>query len=111
MKVLIIEDEQHNFNRLKRLLLAYDANMLVEGPLETINKTRDWLHRHQGSETPVIVFSDIRLADGLCFDALSELSPSSMLVFTNDVHALRSGGGGLLRVTDGDAAALAETDD
>lgn len=92
MKVLIIEDEQHNFNRLKRLLLAYDANMLVEGPLETINKTRDWLHRHQGSETPVIVFSDIRLADGLCFDALSELSPSSMLVFTTayDEYALQA---------------------
>lgn len=52
MKVLIIEDEQHNFNRLKRLLLAYDANMLVEGLLETINETCDWLLRHQGSETP-----------------------------------------------------------
>ncbi len=32
MKILIIEDEQHNFNRLKKLLLGYGATMLVEGP-------------------------------------------------------------------------------
>ena len=43
--------------------------------------------------------------------ALEGTNGVSMLVFTNDVHALRSGGGGLLLVTDGDAAALAETDD
>ena len=92
MKVLIIEDEQHNFNRLKKLLLAYDATMQVEGPLDTIDETRDWLHSHQGNEAPDIVFSDIRLADGLCFDALSELNPSSMLVFTTayDEYALQA---------------------
>ncbi len=92
MKVLIIEDEQHNFNRLKKLLLAYDATMQVEGPLETIDETRDWLHSHQGNEAPDIVFSDIRLADGLCFDTLSELNPSSMLVFTTayDEYALQA---------------------
>ncbi len=50
MKVLIIEDEQHNFNRLKKLLLGYDTTMLVEGPLETIDETRDWLHNRQGNE-------------------------------------------------------------
>ena len=55
MKVLIIEDEQHNFNRLKKLLLGYDTTMLVEGPLETIDETRDWLHNHQGNEAPDIV--------------------------------------------------------
>lgn len=66
--------------------------MLVEGPLETIDETRDWLRRHQGSEAPDIVFSDIRLADGLCFDALSELSRTSMLVFTTtyDEYALQA---------------------
>ena len=92
MKVLIIEDEQHNFNRLKKFLLAYDATMLEEGPLDTIDETRDWLHSHQGSEAPDIVFSDIRLADGLCFDALSELNTSSMLVFTTayDEYALQA---------------------
>ena len=60
--------------------------------METIDETCDWLHRHQGTEAPDIVFSDIRLADGLCFDALSELSPSSMLVFTTayDEYALQA---------------------
>ncbi len=92
MKVLIIEDEQHNFNRLKKLLLSYDATMLVEGLLETIDETRDRLHRHQCAEAPDVVFADIRLADGLCFDALSELSLSSMLVFTTayDEYALQA---------------------
>ncbi len=92
MKVLIIEDEQHNFNRLKKLLLSYDATMLVEGLLETIDETRDRLHRHQCAEALDVVFADIRLADGLCFDALSELSLSSMLVFTTayDEYALQA---------------------
>lgn len=64
MKVLIIEDEQHNFNRLKKLLLGYDTTMLVEGPLETIDETRDWLHNHQGNEAPDIVFSDKPYSSG-----------------------------------------------
>lgn len=56
MKVLIIEDEQHNFNRQKKLLLGYDATMLVEDPLETIDETRGWLHNHQGNEAYRLIF-------------------------------------------------------
>lgn len=55
MKVLIIEDEQHNFNRLKKLLLGYGATMLVEGPFGNDRQTRGWLHNHQGNEAPDIV--------------------------------------------------------
>ncbi len=92
MKVLIIEDEYHNFNRLQKMLLDYDATMQIEGPLESVADTREWLHSHQGEQASDIVFSDIRLNDGIAFDALNELSSSSTLVFTTayDEYALQA---------------------
>ena len=92
MKVLIIEDEIRNFNRLQKMLLEYDSSMEIHGPLESVVDTREWLHAHQGQQAPDIVFSDIRLSDGIVFDALNELSSSSVLVFTTayDEYALRA---------------------
>lgn len=92
MKVLIIEDEYRNFNRLKKMLLDYDVTMQIEGPLESVVETRKWLRSHQGEQAPDIVFSDIRLNDGICFDALDAVSPSSALVFITayDEYALQA---------------------
>ena len=67
-----------------------------------------WLVSEEGGGEPPLVWPEGARPDTF---ALEGTNGVSMLVFTNDVHALRSGGGGLLRVTDGDAAALAETDD
>ena len=92
MKVLIIEDEYRNANRLQKLLLDYDATMHIDGPLESVADTRSWLHTHQGEQAPDIIFSDIRLSDGISFDALDEASPSSIIVFTTayDEYALKA---------------------
>lgn len=92
MKVLIIEDEIRNFNRLQKMLLEYDSSLEIEGPLESVVDTRQWLHSHQGQQAADIVFSDIRLCDGIAFDALGELSTSSVLVFTTayDEYALQA---------------------
>lgn len=92
MKVLIIEDEYRNFNRLQKMLLGYDAAIQIEGPLESVVETRKWLQSHQGEQAPDIVFSDIRLSDGICFDALDAVSPSSVLIFTTayDEYALQA---------------------
>ncbi len=47
MKILIIEDEFRNFNRLQKLLLEYDCTLEIEGPLESVVEARQWLHIHQ----------------------------------------------------------------
>lgn len=92
MKVLIIEDEFRNYNRLRKMLQAYDPAMTIEGPLESVEETRQWLSVHQGENAPELVLADIRLSDGISFDALDGLDASSSLVFTTayDEYALKA---------------------
>lgn len=92
MKVLIIEDEFRNYNRLRKMLQAYDPAMTIEGPLESVEETRQWLSVHQGENAPDFVLADIRLSDGISFDALDGLDASSSLVFTTayDEYALKA---------------------
>ena len=92
MKILIIEDEFRNYNRLRRMLTAYDSTMTIEGPLESVAEARQWLAVHQGTAAPDLVFADIRLSDGISFDALDMLDDATSLVFTTayDEYALRA---------------------
>lgn len=92
MKTLIIEDEFRNYNRLRKLLLAYDPKMTIEGPLESVEETRAWLETHAVDDAPDLVMADIRLSDGISFDALDGISETSALVFTTayDEYALQA---------------------
>lgn len=44
MKVIIIEDEERGFSRLKRLLQNIDNSMELQGPLTTVKAVVDYLH-------------------------------------------------------------------
>lgn len=92
MKTLIIEDEYRNYNRLRKMLLAYEPDMIVEGPLETVAETKRWLSAHKGVGAPDLILADIRLGDGISFDALHDIDDNSMLVFTTayDEYALQA---------------------
>lgn len=92
MKVLIIEDEFRNYNRLRKMLQAYDPMLTIEGPLESVEETRQWLSTHSGVHAPDLVLADIRLSDGISFDALDDLDAHSSLVFTTayDEYALQA---------------------
>lgn len=92
MKVLIIEDEFRNYNHLRKMLQTYDPTMTIEGPLESVEETRQWLAAHKGENAPDLVLADIRLSDGISFDALDGLDASSSLVFTTayDEYALQA---------------------
>lgn len=69
MNILIIEDEKRNFNRLKRLLEDMDYTLRIDGPTTSIAETVDRLRRHPA---PDLILADIRLTDGLSFDALEQ---------------------------------------
>lgn len=92
MKVLIIEDEFRNYNRLHKMLLHAHPDLTIEGPLESVADARVWFSAHRGTLAPDIIFSDIRLSDGLCFDALDLMDEASSLVFTTayDEYALQA---------------------
>lgn len=69
MNILILEDEQRNFNRLRRQLEEIDTTFHVEGPLANIQESVEWLRTHP---TPDLILADIRLPDGLSFDVLRQ---------------------------------------
>lgn len=89
MNILIIEDEKRNFNRLKRLLEEMDYTLRIDGPTTSIAETVDRLRRHPA---PDLILADIRLTDGLSFDALEQVPVSAPVIFTTayDEYAIRA---------------------
>ena len=88
MNVLIIEDEKRNFNRLRRLLQEIDYTINVDGPTVGVDETADYLSSH----TPDLILADIRLTDGLSFDALERTDVQSPVIFITayDEYAIRA---------------------
>ena len=89
MNVLIIEDEQRNFNRLRRQLEEIDTTFHVEGPLANIQESVEWLRTHP---TPDLILADIRLSNGLSFDILRQTAIPSPIIFTTayDEYAIQA---------------------
>lgn len=79
MKILVIEDEQPNFLRLKKLLSEIDPKCTIEGPLVSQSAVRDYFRK---GSAPDIVISDIRLSDGLVFDAFDDVDIKTRIIFT-----------------------------
>lgn len=89
MNILIIEDEQRNFNRLQRLLEKMDTSFHIDGPLGSITESVEWLQSHPA---PDLILADIRLSDGLSFDVLQQTAVSSPVIFTTayDEYAVQA---------------------
>lgn len=79
MKVLIIEDEERGFSRLKRLLQNIDNSLEIQGPLTTLKAVIDYLQNPHDED---VIFADIRLGDGDVFEAFLEIAPTSPVIFT-----------------------------
>jgi DNA-binding LytR/AlgR family response regulator len=89
MKVLIVEDEQLAAKRLEKLLMdsSYDIRILAK--LDTVKRTIAWL---EDEEPPELIFMDIQLADGLCFDIFDHVQVKCPVIFTTsyDQYAIRA---------------------
>lgn len=79
MKILILEDEQRNAKRLIRLLNDIDRTFIVEGPLASIKETVEFF---QSGKTTDLILADIRLTDGLSFEALKHAQATVPIIFT-----------------------------
>lgn len=89
MKVLIIEDEPLGAAALKNLLLQQDDSIEVLDIIDSVRSAAAWLPAH---ETPDLIFMDIELADGQCFDLFGEVEVKSPVIFTTsyDEFALKA---------------------
>lgn len=89
MKILILEDEQRNAMRLIRLLNDIDPTFVIEGPFTNIKETVDFF---QSGKTTDLILADIRLTDGLSFEALKYAPATVPIIFTTayDEYAVQA---------------------
>lgn len=89
MKVIIVEDERHNYRLLKGMVEKLRPNWEIEEPLESVKSTVNWL---KSNPAPDLIFMDIQLTDGISFSIFDQVEVESMVIFTTayDEYALRA---------------------
>lgn len=89
MKAFIVEDERLGLDRLIKLLREVDPQIEIIGYVETVKSAVWWL---QNNPPPDIIFMDIELADGQCFEIFNQVRVDSPIIFTTsyDEYALQA---------------------
>lgn len=79
MKILICEDEKPTADRLIQLLLQYDSNLEILDVVDSVNAAIKWF---QNNPMPDLIFQDIELSDGNCFQIFEKINISTFIIFT-----------------------------
>ncbi len=79
MKVLIIEDERPAAQKLIRLLKEIDPGIEVVDVLESVVQTINWFAVYPN---PELIFMDIQLEDGICFEIFENCDIKTPVIFT-----------------------------
>ncbi|MBN2272771.1 MAG: response regulator transcription factor [Bacteroidales bacterium] len=89
MKVIVIEDEKPAVEKLERMLRDIDPGINVIACLESVEDSINWLIKNP---PPDLIFMDIQLDDGLCFEIFENAEISTPVIFTTayDEYALKA---------------------
>ena len=89
MKVLIIEDEPHARNELKRLLAKSKQDIDVVDCIDSVEDAVNWFNNNA---VPDLLFLDIQLSDGLSFEIFNHIKIKAPVIFTTafDEYALQA---------------------
>ncbi len=89
MKILIIEDEQHNSRLLNGMLKKARPDWEITAILESVKSSISWL---QTNPMPDLIFMDIQLTDGICFSIFEKVEVESLIIFTTayDEYAIQA---------------------
>lgn len=79
MEVLIIEDEELAAAKLERLIQRYDQSYKIVAKLRSVKESVSWFSTRKA---PDLLFLDIHLLDGTCFDILNEVDIKCPVIFT-----------------------------
>lgn len=79
MNVLIVENEKPAIVSLSRLLKKIDVNINIAGTTESVESTINWFHNNP---SPELIFMDIQLDDGLCFELFETIKLDIPVIFT-----------------------------
>lgn len=88
-KILILEDEKLNAERIKRLILNIRPDAEILDVLPSAKKTVSWLSENK---CPDIILMDVQLADGLCFEIFNLAEVTCPVIFTTayDEYAIKA---------------------
>lgn len=91
IKVVIIEDETILSDHITSLLDKYcsSVNFVVECTAESVKDAVCWLNEH---DSPDLIFMDVNLSDGSCFDILNKVKVTSPIIYTTafDEHVIEA---------------------
>jgi two-component system LytT family response regulator len=89
MKILLIEDESAAARRLKKMILEAQPGAEVINEIDSVEAAVRWLSRHA---MPDLIFMDIQLADGNCFEIFKQVEIAAPVIFVTayDEFAIRA---------------------
>lgn len=89
MNIIIIEDENRAANKLEKLLLAINPAINILAKIETVEESITYLKTQANLD---IIFSDIQLADGICFEIFDKIKVTCPIIFTTafDNYAIKA---------------------
>ncbi len=87
--ILIIEDEQPAGEYLQSLIQKIMPEAHILAILESVEQSVAWLTSHP---TPDLIFSDVQLGDGTCFDIFEQTTVRCPIIFTtaHDEYAINA---------------------
>lgn len=88
-QVAIVEDESITANRLKELIIGYDASVKIAAVLPSVEKFVAWYSR---GVKPDLIFMDVQLEDDNAFRIFDQVTVTTPVVFTTayDEYMLRA---------------------
>lgn len=89
MNVLIIEDEHLAAEKLEKMLSDINPEIRVLAKLESVIDSINWLN---SNEKPDLIFMDIQLDDGICFEIFDSVKIETPIIFTTayDEYAIKA---------------------
>jgi len=79
MNVLIVENEKPAVVGLSKLIKKIDGSINIVGTTESVESTINWF---QNNALPELIFLDIQLDDGLCFEIFELINLDIPVIFT-----------------------------
>lgn len=88
-KIVIIEDEKLNADRIKRLIKSIRPQAEILATLESVAESVNWF---KTNPSPDMVMMDIKLSDGLSFEIFEKIKLDCPIIFTTafDEYAIRA---------------------
>jgi DNA-binding LytR/AlgR family response regulator len=90
LRILIIEDEIIAADRIKDMILSYDPSIEIISTLDSVIDAVNFLSKRKTEVD--LIFMDIQLSDGICFEIFEEIEIDCPILFTTayDEYTLKA---------------------